>query len=177
MDTARALVQIVDAALAEAARKAGPWLACKPGCTPCCYGPFPITADDASRLRQGLAALDAERVSAILARARESAARFEREYPEDTVARILAEDEAADSEPCPALDLETGRCDLYEARPITCRTFGPPVHFAGEALGVCELCFEGASPDQIAACAVEIPVEAPKQTDETIVAYALLADI
>ena len=29
-----------------------------------------------------------------------------------------------DDVPCPALDPETGGCDLYAARPITCRTFG-----------------------------------------------------
>lgn len=174
MEAARGLVQIVDAALAEAARKAGPWLACKPGCTPCCYGPFPITPDDAARLRNGLAALDPEHAAAIRRRARESVARMEREFPGDTVARILAEDGAADSEPCPALDLTTGLCDLYEARPVTCRTFGPPLHFRGEALGICELCFDGASADEIAACAVEIPMEAPDAVEETLVAYALL---
>ena len=48
------LVQILDAALAEAARKSGPWLACRLGCTECCKGPFPITRLDALRLRAGL---------------------------------------------------------------------------------------------------------------------------
>ena len=62
----------------------------------------------------------------------------------------------ADEEPCPALDLETGACDLYSARPMTCRTFGPPVRCGPDAVGVCELCFEGASEEQIAACEVEI---------------------
>ena len=49
------------------------------------------------------------------------------------------------------LDPETGLCDLYEARPMTCRTFGPPVQTEG-GLGVCELCFQGATDAQIAAC-------------------------
>ena len=82
--------------------------------------------------------------------------RLEHDYPGDTVARVLAEEGAADQEPCPALDPDTGACDLYAARPIACRTFGPPIRFAGEDLGVCELCFQGASDEQIAACAVEI---------------------
>src|SRR5690242_261004 len=43
----RAFIQIVDAATAEAARRSGPWLACRPGCTQCCIGPFPITQLDA----------------------------------------------------------------------------------------------------------------------------------
>ena len=39
----RSLIQIVDAALAEAARKSGAWLVCRSGCTECCMGPFSIT--------------------------------------------------------------------------------------------------------------------------------------
>ena len=69
---------------------------------------------------------------------------------------MLAEDDAGEDEPCPALDPAAGTCDLYAARPITCRTFGPPVRFDGESLAVCELCFDGASDDEIAACEVEI---------------------
>ncbi len=59
--------------------------------------------------------------------------------------------EFANDEPCPVLDPETGLCDLYEARPMTCRTFGPPVRSEG-GLGVCELCFQGATDTEIAAC-------------------------
>ena len=69
-----ALIQIVDAALAEAARKAGPWLACRLGCTECCMGPFAITPSDAERLRQrprgaGCARPDARRERAASRRA------------------------------------------------------------------------------------------------------------
>ena len=57
----RELVQIVDAALAETARRAGEWLVCRLGCTQCCYGAFAISELDALRLRAGLDALrDAE---------------------------------------------------------------------------------------------------------------------
>ena len=51
----------------------------------------------------------------------------------------------SDDDPCPALDPETGTCDLYASRPITCRCFGPPVRCDSGALGICELCFDGAS--------------------------------
>jgi hypothetical protein len=34
---------------------------------------------------------------------------------------------------------------------MTCRTFGPPVR-SENGVGVCELCFHGASDKQIAAC-------------------------
>jgi Fe-S-cluster containining protein len=143
---ANQLVQIVDQAMAEAVRKSGSWLACRIGCHECCIGPFPITQLDALRLRAGLAELetdDPERAARVLQRARAS------------VERAL--DETDEDEPCPALDPETGACDLYAARPITCRMFGPAVREpGGQSLAVCELCFRGATDEEIAACAVEI---------------------
>ena len=51
------LVQIIDAALADAARRAGEWLVCRPGCTPCCHGAFAINALDAARLQAGMETL------------------------------------------------------------------------------------------------------------------------
>jgi Fe-S-cluster containining protein len=64
-----------------------------------------------------------------------------------------------DDDPCPALDPNTGTCDLYASRPITCRCFGPPVHCDSGAVGVCELCFDGASDEEIAACLVDFDPE------------------
>ena len=47
---------------------------------------------------------------------------------------------------CPALDPDSGKCDIYAWRPMTCRVFGPPVRMGeGEELGHCELCFKGAA--------------------------------
>ena len=137
------LIQIVDAALAEAARRSGPWLLCRPGCAQCCLGEFPITQLDAARLRRGLAELEA--------RDPERAARVRRRA-QDLIVRNTP---MADDEPCAALDPETATCDLYAARPITCRTFGPPVRCESGDLGVCELCFDGASNAEIAACEVD----------------------
>jgi len=184
MRSDQALIQIVDAALAEAARLAGPWLACRPGCTQCCIGPFPITPLDVRRLREGLAELESRdpgRAARVRERARDSAARLTRDYPGDTLARVLDEDEAGENEACPALDPGSGMCDLYAARPITCRRFGPPVRFKDEALAVCELCFHGASDAEIAACEVEIDPENLESAllaefedpSETIIAFAL----
>jgi Fe-S-cluster containining protein len=158
------LVQIVDAALTEAERKSGDWLVCPPGCTQCCYGPFPISQLDAARLQKGMRELegsDPVRAARVRDRARDSVARLAPKFPGNPNTGILAEDEEAearfadfaDDEPCPALDPATGMCDLYPARPMTCRTFGPPVRSGEEgALGVCELCYQGASDGEIAAC-------------------------
>jgi Fe-S-cluster containining protein len=162
-----ALIQIVDAALVESERKSGNWLVCHPGCTQCCIGPFPISQLDAWRLSRGLVELesrDPQRAERVRRRARESVTRLAQDFPGDPATGVLAEGEEAeerfaefaDEEPCPALDPQTGTCDLYGARPLTCRAFGPPVRCGGEGLGVCELCFNGASEVEIAACEVEI---------------------
>src|SRR5436305_1633667 len=132
------LIQIVDRALAEAQRKAGPWLACRPGCYQCCVGPFGISAQDAERLREGLANLEPDRAARVRERARQSAERLASTY---TLEQLLTDEDAAADEPCPALDPQTATCDLYSARPITCRTFGPPLRFADDAAAICELCF------------------------------------
>ena len=189
----RTLIQIVDAALLEAARKSGPWLVCRLGCTQCCMGPFAITQLDARRLRQGLAALesgDPARAAKIRERARDAVKRMAPDFPGNRVTGILSGGDSgfpdwSDEEPCPALDPETGACDLYSARPITCRTFGPPARFGEGSVAVCELCFEGASDEEIAACEVAIDPDgmehqllkelsdATGDYGETIVAYAL----
>ncbi|MEI9972426.1 MAG: YkgJ family cysteine cluster protein [Ignavibacteriota bacterium] len=167
----RELIQIVDAALAEAVRKSGAWLVCRPGCCECCLGPFAITQLDAQRLRTGLQELetsDPPRATRVHQRVKAAAAQLPEMGAEgfDVWMEALPEDEA-----CPVLDPETGTCDLYSARPVTCRVFGPPIRWGGDAVGVCELCFEGATDDQIAACEVQIAIE--DSEGETIIALAL----
>lgn len=189
------LIQIVDSALADATRRSGPWLVCRPGCTQCCVGVFSINQLDALRLRQGLAELAAvapERAARVRERARDAVARLGADFPGDPLTGILDDGDAAEErfsefandEPCPALDPETGNCELYESRPMTCRTFGPPVRSEG-GLGVCELCFHGASDEEIASCEMipdpdDLEAELLQQLEkttrtrgETIVAFAL----
>jgi Fe-S-cluster containining protein len=161
------LVQILDAALADTARRSGDWLVCKPGCTQCCVGVFAIHQLDAARLQQGLEELtrsEPGRAQSIRERARRSVERLTDGFPGDPVTGLLDSSEEADAlfedfandEPCAALDLTTGLCDLYLSRPMTCRVFGPPVR-SEQGLGVCELCYHGATEEQIAAC--EMPVD------------------
>jgi Fe-S-cluster containining protein len=162
-----ALLQVVDAALVDTARRSGEWLACRPGCTQCCVGVFAIHQLDVLRLQHGLAKLerlDPKRARRIRSRAQDSIERLAPQFPGDVKTGALdaevfepgskAEErfaEFANDEPCPVLDPETGLCELYDARPMTCRTFGPPVQ-SEDGLGVCELCFHGATDEQIAAC-------------------------
>jgi Fe-S-cluster containining protein len=175
------LIQIVDAALAEATSKSGDWLVCRKGCTPCCHGPFAISQLDVVRLQKGLADLSVSNpalASRIRKRARESIARLTPLFPGDPETGILGEDEDAEArfedfandEPCPALDPVTGACDLYSARPMTCRTFGPPVRSGHEqGLAVCELCYHSATEQQIAECEM---VPDPDNLEEELIAKA-----
>src|SRR5579863_8276599 len=168
------LVQIMDAALAEAARRAGEWLVCRPGCTQCCYGAFVINQLDAARLREGMDILrrqDPDRAHEVERRAAAWIAEFGSNFPGDVKTGLLGEsdeeragfEDFADDAACPALDPASGRCDVYEWRPMTCRVFGPPVRTeadgGGSGLGHCELCFEGATPDEIAGCEMQAPHE------------------
>src|SRR5712671_862263 len=90
----RELIQIVDAAVAEAARRSGPWLVCRLGCTQCCIGPFPINQLDARRLQRGLAALalrDPERAGRVRERARQTVARMWPDFPGDPATGLISE--------------------------------------------------------------------------------------
>ncbi len=192
------LIQIVNAALADAFKKSSQWLACKPGCSQCCHGVFAINQLDARRLRRGLAELEAqdpERAAVLRKRALETVARLSEDYPGDPVSGVLDEDDTdeaakrwddfANEEPCPALDPATGKCELYEFRPVICRTFGPAMKTDGD-LGHCELCFVGASDEEVAAhemipdpnnleaTLVEELQKTTGESGETIIAFALV---
>ena len=192
------LVQIVDAALADAtlrARRAdgGSWLACRPGCTPCCHGVFRISMLDAERLRaalRGLEVEDAGRAEAIRERARRLVETLGPAFPGDVASGVLTEEGAAWESfadlpeadgACPVLDPASGRCELYAGRPMTCRVFGPPVRNDG-GIGMCELCYVGASEAEILAGEMvlthgelETALEAEVGVGETLIAWAVLA--
>lgn len=191
------LVRRVDVALAAAARRAGEWLACRPGCAQCCHGAFAINSLDALRLSAGMEELRTSEplvAAEIERRARAWIAEYGADFPGDPRTGLLGDSEAdrerfeefANEAVCPALDPVSGLCQLYAWRPMTCRVFGPPIRMdasaaEGEALGHCELCFAGASTAEVAACEMKIPHEAEARLldeialwGETVVAFALL---
>ena len=188
----RELVQIVDAALADAARRAGEQLVCRLGCTQCCYGAFTISALDALRLGTGMRELrvtEPDLAVEIERRARAWIDEHGVAFPGDVKTGLLGDsaddrerfEEFANEAACPALDRATGRCDVYEWRPMTCRVFGPPVKMEGGSLGHCELCFVGASESEVAGCEMTVPHEMEAELleeigvdGETVVAFALL---
>ena len=193
----------MDAALSDAGRRAGEHLVCRPGCTQCCHGAFAIDALDALRLTRAMQTMriaEPRRAARIEARAKRYLAEFGGEFPGNLETGRLGTSDAeqaafedfANEAACPALDPETGLCEVYEARPMTCRVFGPPVRVDAEeeAYSVCELCFTEASEEEIAACSMDVPqaeeeqlvqelaellpAEDPLRNGETIVAFCLL---
>lgn len=193
------LVQIVDASLEDATERArtgagGSWLACRPGCTPCCHGVFRISMLDVQRLQSALSALlaaDRPRAEAIQARALRFVDALSPHFPGDPYSGTLYEEDARWDEfadlpeadaACPVLDPETGLCGLYTGRPLTCRIFGPPVRNE-EGIGVCELCYAGASEERVLVGEMvlrhheleeELNTQVP--SGETVIAWAVLPD-
>src|SRR6185436_5539450 len=84
------------------------------------------------------------------------------DFSGDPATGVLADGDSADvyferhaALPCPVLDPRTGRCELYAHRPLSCRTFGPPVRIGDADLPPCDLCFQGSRPEEVEACRVE----------------------
>jgi Fe-S-cluster containining protein len=140
-----------------------------------------------------LSETDPERAARIRTRVATSLTRLDPWFPGDRTTGILNEDheaailfeEFANDEPCPVLDLDHGTCDLYEHRPILCRTFGPPMRTAEDNLATCELCFIHATTEEIAASELDPTIPAQEEASneafntahnlhgQTLIAYAL----
>lgn len=187
------LVQIMDDAFAEASQHAGDRLVCRQGCTQCCHGAFVVNPLDVLRLRSGMDMLRATEpalAAEVEHRAQMWVVEHEASFPGDPQTGVLGTSDFdrerfevfANEAPCPALDTESGRCDLYAWRPLTCRIFGPPVRMGdGHALAHCELCFVGVSQEDVEACEMTVPfdletelLEEIASSNETVVAFALL---
>lgn len=92
---------------------------CGAGCDDCCRARFTVTGVEAAVLRAVLEGLE----GAARARLRERAI-------------------AGDPERCPALE-DDGRCAVYEARPLVCRSHGLPIRLGvRRGLPVIDACFK-----------------------------------
>ena len=78
---------------------------CRAGCSSCCLGGLGVTEVEAEAIREHLALLDPSARAELALRA-----------------------EAPNDERCVALD-ESGRCGIYPARPLVCRSHGLPIRF------------------------------------------------
>jgi hypothetical protein len=110
----------VDAFFRRAAEVHGESITCHAGCDDCCRRRFSVTALEAEALREALALLSAEERRTLAERALHG-----------------------DPSVCPALGPD-GRCALYAARPLICRTHGLPIRYpappGARALPVVDAC-------------------------------------
>jgi Fe-S-cluster containining protein len=151
------LLRVLDRDFRAAADAAGSHLLCRPGCRECCIGPFPVTRLDVWRLRRGIA--EAGSVG-VAERAAEAARILTPGFPgAAATGRLVVDEERLDefferhrALPCPALSPATGRCELYDWRPVSCRSYGPPARFGKEKSPPCPLCFREADEEAIERC-------------------------
>ena len=148
-------------------------VACRVGCFGCCIGLFAISLPEALALRNAVERLPVDTRAAILARASRAVAGSAKTFPGDAAAGILdperteaAEEtwlEAVRLTACPALDLPSGRCAVYSARPTTCRTYGLALRAGAEVL--------------LPACELNLPAAKPARVLETAIDAARLAAV
>jgi Fe-S-cluster containining protein len=157
-----------DRAWADAESRTAPGdLACRAGCFGCCVGLFEISLPEAALVRTGFERLAAEAREDARKRAQRLVAETASSFPGDAGSGLLdperteeADDayfEVVADRACPMLELPSGRCRIYEERPMTCRTYG----FAWAKEGAvihpsCGLNLPGADPDRQLASAIHL---------------------
>lgn len=113
----------VDAFFARVAERHGTDMQCATGCSDCCHVRLTITSVEAAAIRAHVAGWSADR------------------------RRDLAATGPPDR--CAALDA-AGRCRIYEARPLVCRSHGVPIRMQRGSLPVVQAChrnFTRTTPD------------------------------
>ncbi|MCB9574928.1 MAG: YkgJ family cysteine cluster protein [Kofleriaceae bacterium] len=129
LDRLGELAARVDAFFARVAARHGADLRCAAGCDGCCRTRLTVTTVEADAVRGHVATLEAP------ARAR--------------LAEVAARPVDAAAPRCAALD-DDGRCLVYAARPLVCRSHGVPIRLrGGDGLPVvqaCELNFTARGP-------------------------------
>ncbi|MBX3154431.1 MAG: YkgJ family cysteine cluster protein [Deltaproteobacteria bacterium] len=109
------VVAKVDAFFARVEARHGADMQCRTGCADCCRTRLTVTGVEAAAIRAEVAAWPAERRRAL---------------------RDLGDDAGR----CRALD-EAGRCRIYAARPLVCRSHGAPIKIHQGGLPVIQSCF------------------------------------
>ena len=104
----------VDAFFGRVQSRHGSDMQCDTGCSDCCHVQLSITGVEAAAIRDLVATWPVERRRAI-AVSREPSA-------------------------CAALDRD-GRCTIYAARPLVCRSHGAPIRMLERSLPVVQSCF------------------------------------
>ena len=88
-------------------------VACKAGCDHCCYQSVGVTPPEAlaifDHLRKTLSPSELDSISAHIA------------VRDEQTRALSASERFSPDHPCPFLQVELGRCSIYEVRPLSCR--------------------------------------------------------
>ncbi|MDB4954880.1 MAG: hypothetical protein JWO36_2449 [Myxococcales bacterium] len=106
----------VDAFFSRVEVRHGADMQCRTGCSDCCHTRLTVTAVEAEAIRDEVAS-----------------------WPDDQ-RRALIANAAERVDVCAALD-PAGRCLIYAARPIVCRSHGAPIRMHDKSLPVVQACF------------------------------------
>jgi hypothetical protein len=107
----------VDGFFARVMARHGGDMQCESGCSDCCAVRLSVTAVERDAICDFVAGWSSERLAALKANARAQA-----------------------PDRCAALD-PGGRCLIYDARPIVCRSHGAPIRMTERSLPVVQACF------------------------------------
>jgi uncharacterized protein len=107
----------VDAFFARVSERHGDDMQCMTGCSDCCHVRLTVTQIEADAIQGELAS-----------------------WTDERRAQLVANAAAAPPDRCTALD-PAGRCLIYAARPITCRSHGAPIRMREGSLPVVQSCF------------------------------------
>ncbi|HEV7555779.1 MAG TPA: YkgJ family cysteine cluster protein [Kofleriaceae bacterium] len=114
------LTEKIDAFFARVEARHPVDIECRTGCSDCCHVRLTITAAEAESIRTLVASWPAERRAALAAI-------------------------SAPADRCAALDAG-GRCSIYDARPVVCRSHGVPVRLGKSLPVVCHRNFTRGGP-------------------------------
>lgn len=115
------LITIIDNEFERSKKLFGSKLRCSKGCSQCCSQIFNITLLDSIIIGNYLRSLDRHTLSILKLKSEDYISKSEN--PENSDADFHIKPKIS----CPALN-ENGECSIYEARPVICRRFGPPVY-------------------------------------------------
>ena len=108
----------VDAFFARAMDRHGADMKCDTGCSHCCHVRLSVTSVEAQAIRDEVLS-----------------------WPHERRAALAANVTAAPPDRCAALDAH-GRCLVYAARPIVCRSHGAPIRLTDRSLPIVTSCRE-----------------------------------
>jgi len=132
---------------------------CRNGCFGCCLGLFALPLPEALAVRAACRGLPAPVRRVTRERAERAALRSAVLFPGDPASGLLDPNRSEEADEryfesvaavaCPFLDLPSGACRVYEARPLMCRTYGLAIrNVSGLAAEACPLNFPGGAAER-----------------------------